>query len=412
MSLMGRWLATGVAGRASAAAYARVRWTAERVGDLAEGVLERFEVGGEEEASSSERDAILSALNGFIGDRLAASGNPLAIPMRLRYRGRELHLHRQALARELPHATGKILVLVHGLCRSDLQWRRNEHDHGEALAQRHGYTPLYLHYNTGRHLSENGREFAQLMEELAAAWPVKVEEVAIIGHSMGGLVARSACHYAAVERLRWLRRLRHLVFLGTPHHGAPLERHGNWLTQVVSRSGFVAPLARLARLRSAGITDLRYGSLLDEDWRGRDRFESAEDYRTPVPLPADVHCYTVAGTTGRRRGDVRDRLVGDGLVPLDTALGRHAAAEHTLSFPEEHQWIAFGVHHLDLLSRREVYEKLDAWLGVPAGPAGGSHKRFRRARRTLHKAYDTKHDEAAMKSSAPGPRSARRKGDT
>jgi hypothetical protein len=380
--LMGRRLSAAMAGRISAAAYARVRWSAERVGDLAQALLGPAEPGADEHESSSERDAVLAALNGAIGDRLAASGNPLAIRMQLRRGGRALTLDKQALAHELPQASGKVLVLVHGLCRNDLQWRRNGHDHGEALAKKLGYTSVYLHYNTGRHVPENGLEFAQLMEALVAAWPVKVAQIAMIGHSMGGLVARSACRHAAQAGYRWPRLLRHLVFLGTPHHGAPLERGSNWLAELAGGTVLTAPFARLARLRSAGITDLRHGNLLDEDWRGHHRFEEPGDHRTPVPLPERVHCYAIAGTTGRRRGDIRDRLLGDGVIPLDTALGRHTEAAHTLLFREEHQWIAFGVHHLDLLSSPEVYERLEAWLATPDGTARRPQRQRRRPRQS------------------------------
>src|SRR4030095_10668393 len=145
------------------------------------------------------------------------------------------------------------------------------------LARELGFTPLYLHYNSGRHISTNGREFADLMEALVGQWPVPVEELVIMGHSMGGLVTRSACYYSALAGHDWLRRLRKLVFLGTPHHGAPLERGGNWIEILLGVSPSNAPFARLEKIRSAGITDLRYGNLLDEDWEGRDRFEHSAD---------------------------------------------------------------------------------------------------------------------------------------
>ncbi|MGZ8292233.1 MAG: esterase/lipase family protein [Telluria sp.] len=323
----------------------------------------RFVSGAAKRASTAEREAVLAALNGLLGDLLDQAGNPLAIPMRLRSGGRPLALEPAALA-QLPGAGPKLLILVHGLCRTDLQWRRaSHHDHGTALARELGYTALYLHYNSGRHISVNGRELAALLDQLVAAWPGPIEEIAILAHSMGGLVARSACHYAEQDGSRWRARLRHLVFLGTPHHGAPLERHGNWLTAVLGRSMVTAPFARLGELRSAGITDLRYGNLVDEDWLGRDRFHHGDELPLPVPLPRRVRCYTIAGTTGRRQGDIRDRLLGDGLVPLDTALGRHDDPARTLAFPASHQWIGFGMHHLDLLSRPEVYAQLRHWLG-------------------------------------------------
>lgn len=313
--------------------------------------------------SSAARETVLAALNGVFGDLLAATGNPLAIGLQLRRHGCGLDIANAALAAAIPAATGKIALLVHGLCRSDLHWRRNHHDHGEALAKDLGYTPVYLHYNSGLHISANGREFAGLIERLVQEWPVAVEEVALIGHSMGGLVARSACFYGNKAGHAWVGKLKHMVFLGTPHHGVPLERIGNWLGATLGRSALTAPLARLGRLRSAGITDLRYGNLVDEDWHGKDRFEHEADQRRTIPLPRGVKCYALAGSTGRRPGDLRDRLLGDGLIPLDTALGRHPEAARTLAFPEGHTWIVFGIHHLGLLGGGEVYDRIRGWLG-------------------------------------------------
>jgi pimeloyl-ACP methyl ester carboxylesterase len=350
------------AGGIADTAYAKVRALTSAIGRWTDSLLKQPVPSPGERVASDRREAVLAAINGLIGDYLAEAGNPLAIEMRLRVEGQALPLESAALAAALPMATGKILVLVHGLCRCDLQWRRNGHDHGEALARDLGYTALYLHYNSGLHVSTNGRRFAEVLELLVRHWPVPVEEMAILAHSMGGLVARSACHYGEVAENSWPRFLKKMIFLGTPHHGAPLERGGNWLNVVLGRSVITAPFARLGRMRSAGITDLRYGNLLDEDWEGRDRFEPTDDCRQLVPLPRGVQCYAIAGTTGRRTGDMRDRLLGDGLIPLATALGQHESAARTLPFPKSRQWIAYGVHHLDLLSRVEVCDKLRDWL--------------------------------------------------
>jgi len=309
------------------------------------------------------REALLAALNGVLGDYLHSSGNPLALGMQLRTGGAPLSLERKALAASFPKAGGKLLVLVHGLCLGDLQWRRNEHDHGAALAASLGYTPLYLNYNTGLHVSTNGRQFAELLETLVKEWPVPVREVAIVAHSMGGLVARSACHYGTRGNHRWNRHLRKLVFLGTPHHGAPLERGGNWVNVLLEVSPYSAPFARLAKLRSAGITDLRHGSVLEEDWDSADRFAAdGAAIRRMVPLPERVLCFAAAATTGKREGDLGDRLVGDGLVPVDSALGRHAKPQSALRIPRERRWIGLGMNHLDLLDRPEVYRQLKRWL--------------------------------------------------
>jgi pimeloyl-ACP methyl ester carboxylesterase len=313
-----------------------------------------------ESTPGPEREAVLAVLNGVLGDYLAETGNPLAIAMRLRHEGHPLELEAQALRAAFPQAGGKVLVLLPGSSMSDLQWNRGGHDHGVALSRELGYTAVYLHYNSGLHVSTNGRELDTLLEELVSAWPVPVEELVLLGHSMGGLVARSACHSAEARGASaWRAVLRKLVFLGSPHHGAPLERGGNWLDVLLGVSRYSAPLARLGRLRSAGVTDLRFGNVLDEHWVGRDRFALASDPRTELKLPEGVACYAIAGTTSPVDAESPS---GDGLVPVDSALGRHVEPRLTLRFPDAHLWIAHGTGHMALLSSLEVYDKLRSWL--------------------------------------------------
>ncbi len=310
---------------------------------------------------SPEREAVLAALNGVLGDHLARSANPLAIRMALRHGGRALPLQRDALAAALPAATGRPLLLIHGLCMNDLQWRRDGHDHGQALADALGFTPIHLHYATGLHVSTNGRALAGQIEQLLAQWPHPVERFAIVAHSMGGLVARSALHYGRAAGHHWTHRLDDIVFLGTPHHGAPLERAGQGVDRLLQATPYAAPFARLAKLRSAGITDLRHGNVVDEDWRDLDRFVDANDRRTPVPLPAGPRCHAIAGTLAKEDGLV-DRMLGDGLVPVASALGRHRLARRTLKFAPERQRVFEDTGHLQLLSSRDVFEQLRDWL--------------------------------------------------
>jgi pimeloyl-ACP methyl ester carboxylesterase len=312
-----------------------------------------------EDAPGPEREAVLAVLNGVLGDYLSATGNPLAIRMQLRQGGRPLELERRALKALLPQAGGKLLLLLHGSCLNDRQWLRLGHDHGAALARDLGYTPVYLLYNSGLHISTNGRAFAALLEELVAAWPVPIDELVILGHSMGGLVARSACHYGEAAGHHWRRKLDKLVCLGSPHHGAMLERGGSWLELLLGVSRYSAPLARLGKIRSAGVTDMRFGLVLDEHWEGRERFAQPWDPRSQLKLPDGVECYAIAGTTAP---GPQGKLPGDGLVSVDSALGRHRKPELTLAFPETHQWIGFEMGHVDLLHRAEVYETLRGWL--------------------------------------------------
>jgi pimeloyl-ACP methyl ester carboxylesterase len=312
-----------------------------------------------ESVPGPERETILAVLNGVLGDYLQETGNPLALPMRLRRDGQPLTLEQQALRAALPDATRTLVVLVHGSCMQDRQWLRLGHDHGAALTHDLGYTPLYLHYNSGLHISTNGRILAALLEELVAVWPAPLDELVLVGHSMGGLVSRSACHAGEMAGHSWRHKLRALVCLGSPHHGAALERGGNWIDVLLGVSRYSAPFARLGQIRSAGVTDLRFGNVLDEHWEGHDRFAPRRDTRSALPLPDRVACYAVAATTSSQPAA---RLSGDGLVSVDSALGRHARAELTLAFPEAHQWIGFGMGHLDLLSRLDVYDTIRRWL--------------------------------------------------
>ncbi|MGH8462172.1 MAG: lipase family alpha/beta hydrolase [Stenotrophobium sp.] len=313
--------------------------------------------------SSAAREALVAAVNGVIGDHLEATSNPLALNMRFRRHGEALALDTDALHAAIPAASGKLLVQVHGLCMNDLQWSDAEgYNHGDMLAAKLSYTAVHLHYNSGRHISNNGREFAEQLEQLVQHWPVPVEELTLLGHSMGGLLARSACHYGAQASHGWLRPLKNIVFLGTPHHGAPMERSGNWLQVSVARIPFAAPLARLGMLRSAGVTDLRHSNLLDEDWQAYGRFERHDDTRQFVPLPQGVHCYAIAATTGKRPGDLNDKILGDGLVLVDSALGRHADPVRHLDFAPLNQALYYGMNHWDLLRRQDVGERILGWL--------------------------------------------------
>ncbi|MCC7072805.1 MAG: alpha/beta fold hydrolase [Deltaproteobacteria bacterium] len=305
-----------------------------------------------ESTPGEAREAVLAALNGVVGDQLDASKSPLAIPMTLR--PPLLDLHRG----------GTLLVMVHGSCMNDLQWQQQGHDHGRALADELGCTLAYLHYNSGRHISENGAELAALLEREAAPF----SDLVIVGHSMGGLVARAAIHVAEQAEHAWRARLRVLVTLASPHHGAPLERGGNVLELLLGVTKYTAPLRALGQIRSAGVTDLRFGSIAEADWRERDRFAHGADPRAPLALPAGVRCYAVAATTAAATSDpasLPSALSSDGVVPVDSALGRHANEAFALRFTESA--LVYECSHLGVLSRAEVYARLREWCAGLGG---------------------------------------------
>lgn len=353
----------GIVNGTTSVAYRRIRGVTRAVGagiDIALGAVAPA-LGHTE--SSPARESVIAALNGVLGDYLAKTGNPLAVAMHLRREGKPLELTREGLAAAIQLPKSKVLVLVHGLCRNDRRWERDGHDHGAELARDLSYTAVYLHYNTGLHISTNGRAFAQILEALVAAWPGPIEEVCILAHSMGGLVARSAHHYASAAGHAWPRKLRKLVFLGTPHHGVPFERAGHWFDLLLQKTPYTAPFALLGKVRSAGITDLRHGYVLEEDWEGHDRFAIRADSRRPLPLPKRVQCYTIAAALAHAPASRRDRLIGDGLVPIASALGDHPDSRLKLTFPRSHQWTARGTSHMGLLLPGQVYERIRSWFG-------------------------------------------------
>ena len=373
----------GRTGGITGAVYGAVRGTTKLVGKgvgAAMGLVDRGVAnrspGSTESPASPRREAALAALNGIFGDHLVATDNPLAITMSMRLAGQRLSLTRDALAQALPAATGRVLVLVHGLCMNDLQWTRNAHHHGAEL-QSLGYTPVALHYNSGRHVSENGRDFARLLDELVTHWPVPVQELVLLAHSMGGLVSRSACHFvdqtladqtladqalADQERPAWRSQLTRLVCLGTPHHGAALERGGRLVDAVFGVSPYVAPFAKLTQARSAGITDLRYGNVQDADWQGREAGAQTQDDRHATPLPAGVKVFLVAATVAKQAQGLRHALVGDGLVSLASAWGEHADKARVLTVPASRRLLVTSANHWDLLDRPEVTAQLRHWL--------------------------------------------------
>ena len=350
--------AVGGGGPLTRTVVGSVRGTAGLVGAGIEGALGMLEPLLGTPGDGEDRDALLAVVNGVLGDYLEETQNALALPMELTVGGRPLPIEdSEALRRALTRLTGRLVVMVHGSCMTEHQWIRGGHDHGLALVRDGGWTRIGVRYNSGLHISTNGERLAAKLERLVEGWPVPVEAVALLGHSMGGLVSRAACWAGEQDGHAWRSRLQTLLTLGTPHHGAPLERAGNWVDGVLGASRFSAPLARLGKIRSAGVTDLRYGNVVRADWDGRDRFERSGDPRTRIGLPEGVACYAVAGRLGG--------LSTDGLVPVDSALGVHPEADLGFGGGDGDTLVVEECGHLDLLDRAEVYRWIRGWLVAP-----------------------------------------------
>ncbi|MCA1778398.1 MAG: GPI inositol-deacylase [Xanthomonadaceae bacterium] len=316
------------------------------------------------------REQYRAIINGVLGDHLARTQNPLAIRNSLRRNGRVVTIDRGSLSETFPDARTRLLVTAHGLCMHDGQWHTQAADQNtpdalslpRQLETALSFSVVDLHYNTGRHIWETGHEFSDLLENLVLHWPVEVRELVILGHSMGGLVARSATHHALESGQRWPSRLKKLIFLGTPHHGSPLERAGHVVDRALGLSRYSAPFTRLGKVRSAGITDLRHGNILRRDCAGQDRFGHAHDTRSPARLPSHVSCYAVAASASGPSTAAPGQLRSDGLVPVASALGLHSNPEFDLGLSPANHFIAYQTGHLALLGNAAVADKVSEWL--------------------------------------------------
>ena len=345
----------------SAGVYGGLRGATRGLGTLAERGLLVTGRATRPISTTPRGAATIAALNGLIGDVLERDGNVLHQPMAVRVGGHAVDLEHEALAAAFPDATPRLVVFVHGLMETEFAWRLGGAEtYGSRLKRDLAATPLYVRYNTGRHISENGRSLCELLEALADQWPVPVEEIALVGHSMGGLVARSACHWASTTGADWVHDVRHVVSLGSPHMGAPLEQAVHYASAALHALPETRPFGTFLRRRSGGIRDLRQGSLVDEDWRDRDRDALKRVACQEVPLlEGATHCFVAATVTRSPRHPV-GRILGDCLVLEPSASGR--SRTRRIPFKAEHGVHLGGTHHLALLNHPAVYDKLAGWL--------------------------------------------------
>jgi pimeloyl-ACP methyl ester carboxylesterase len=353
------------------------RFAVNGVADVAEAGLDRASGHDDHELATPVRSAaagttswyvdhLQSSLNGFWGDYLSRRKSRLDLGMTLRHHGRHLATTPEAFAAAFPNPTNKLCVFVHGLAATEWLWSLSSEKHygdpdvtfGTRLRDDLGFTPVYLRYNSGRHVSENGRALATLLTEVLNAYPVPVEEIALVGHSMGGLVARSAAHYGREHAEPWVERLRHVACIGAPNLGAPLEKAVNLLTGTlrnVEAAGAQVP-AELLDGRSAGVKDLRYGYTVDEEWAGKDPDAVFADARRNVPLVDGVGYYFLGATITRDPDHPLGRLLGDLLVRLPSASG--AAPEPARRIQFSSGAVSPGMNHVRIANHPDVYEAL------------------------------------------------------
>jgi len=319
-------------------------------------------------------DYAQSTLNAFLGDHISERQNALDLGLTFRKEGCVLPLERDALADAYPDAAARVCVFVHGLSATEWSWNAHaERFHGDPstsfgtlLAAGLGYQPLYVRYNTGRHISENGQLLAARLDELLAAYPIEIEELVLVGHSMGGLVARSAASHADAAGAAWIRPLRQIVCIATPHLGSPVEKVANLLGGLlgaIDTPGTQVP-AQILAARSAGIKDLRYGYTLDAEWRGKDPDAVLVDERLDTPQVAGVDYVFLGSTLARDPRRPLGVILGDILVRWPSALGRSNEPARRIPFSDAR--IFGGIGHVEVINHPEVYAVLEACLAQQA----------------------------------------------
>jgi len=321
----------------------------------------RAGLGADVEATSQGR-FVRAAVNGLIGDRLRDEGSNFAFDMGVRVGGRDIALDREGVAAAYPQATGRLVVFVHGLSENEAYWNRaarprtearrelpDKRSYGERLRE-DGWTPVYVRVNTGLPIAENGVAMAAVLDRLVQAWPTDVRRIALVGHSMGGLVLRAACAVTTDSASPWTDLVTDVVCLGTPHLGAPLERVVNKGVAAMGRLPESAPFARILEYRSVGILDLRHGLASD------------------VQNLPNARYRLVAATLTRSPRSVTAGTIGDYLVPYASALGRPRRGEEM--FPGAETLHVPLCDHFDLLNHDAVYAAMREWLASdPADPA-------------------------------------------
>ncbi|MFD2721794.1 esterase/lipase family protein [Hymenobacter monticola] len=334
----------------------------------------------------------LPVLNGALGDQLAARFDKRAIRMSFRRGG-----HDVAVADlRLSEPRQKTVVFVHGLMGDELIWQTGFQDapgsrrYGPRLAEETRCRALYLRYNSGLHLSENGRELSRLLTELVTSYPDAIGELVLVGHSMGGLIIRSAGYYGQLgvksEELKslgssadilpfnpqlltqpapWLAHLRSVFLIGTPNDGSWLEQNSHLTARLLERINLFPTrfLSKALNQRSNGIKDLRYSILVDEDWQDAHAHDLTPP-RTPVPPLPGVHYHILMGSWLRttRPAALREYF-GDGLVGHGSARGPATFGDEAALPAGAHVRTAVfsQQHHGGLLTHPEVFQYLKQW---------------------------------------------------
>jgi len=321
---------------------------------------------------------IVAAVNGLIGDELRMLDDPQAIKMSVRKDGEDVVATPFPVKQAYLDGGSHLVVFVHGLCESDESWYQREKITGstyvDRIAGETDGTPVLVRYNTGLHVSENGKHLDALIRQLIDAWPVSVTRVTLVGHSMGGLVVRAATNYATAANEVWPQLVKDIVCLGTPHAGANLEKVAHLGSRLLRFWPVTTPFSAILESRSPGIVDLRHGYISQDEWEGQDLTSQwGLDRIAAAPL-AHAEYHFVGSTLGATKYHPFSAVLGDLLVHFSSAsgMGRSGPIVEGARF----EYIP-SVNHFALLNHPTVGDWLVEWLNarnhnLPALPSAPS----------------------------------------
>ncbi len=220
-------------------------------------------------------------------------------------------------------------ALVHGLVATERCWHGNEVSQGllAALEDHPTFTPPTVRSTTGLPVATNGAALAALLDQIEDAWPVPIESIALVGHSMGGFVVRKACAAAATAGHRWIDATTDLITIGSPHRGAPVEKLAGAAAWGVGVAPQSRPLAEFLDRRSRGIKDLGWG-------------DAGSDV-----ADLDIRHHFIGGVVTADPAHPVGAVVGDLMV-------RPASSTPASSLDAADVAILGAVHHFDLLTIR------------------------------------------------------------
>ncbi|HBF13054.1 MAG TPA: hypothetical protein DDW49_06670 [Deltaproteobacteria bacterium] len=316
---------------------------------------------------SKGTDHTLCILNGVLGDILEKGNTPLAMKMKLYVENKPVSMTKKSLSEIKLSNNKKICILAHGSCGSIKGWNFKEdpsNNYGSLLKKEKEITPFFLRYNSGLHISTNGKRLSDLLEKLVCHHPEKISELVLVGHSMGGLVFRSACHYGQKEKRKWVKLVTKIFYLGSPHLGTHLEKLGKLTTTVLSQipNPVTKAIVSLGNLRSAGIKDLRHGYLIDEDWQQKNADNLFYRHENRIPLLDTADHYLICGTLSKVADSKMGRFFGDGMVHPASGMGRGLFSSNDIPFLKHHCKIILGISHARLQRSPRVYEQIREWM--------------------------------------------------